>query len=283
MSSSDPVTGGAASDDDKEDESGGAWRFFREVAIVLVCALILSVVVRTFFVQAFYVPSASMENTLLINDRILASKITTRISGVNRGEVVVFKDPGGWLPPTKTTVGPVAKAMEFVGLLPSSSGDDLVKRVIGVAGDHVMCCDAKGQIVLNGVGLVEPYIKPGNGTDQVPFDIVVPADSIFVMGTTAVLLLIPGITLSRTTGSAGRECGGTSRSQGLAIRSIRDRADPSVPFDNPALNNQNAPTPTPSKSWFACAFPIVLRGVASRPAPIRCFDSNVLCGAADST
>lgn len=249
MSSSDPVTGGAASDDDKEDESGGAWRFFREVAIVLVCALILSVVVRTFFVQAFYVPSASMENTLLINDRILASKITTRISGVNRGEVVVFKDPGGWLPPTKTTVGPVAKAMEFVGLLPSSSGDDLVKRVIGVAGDHVMCCDAKGQIVLNGVGLVEPYIKPGNGTDQVPFDIVVPADSIFVMGDNRGSSADSRYHLEQNDG--GVPVGNVVGRVVLKVWPFDQFGTvpiPSVPFDNPALNNQNAPTPTPSKS-----------------------------------
>ena len=90
MSSSESVGDDPVSADDSGSESGGTWRFLREVAIVLVCALVLSVVVRTFFIQAFYVPSASMENTLLINDRILASKITTRISGVSRGDVVVF-------------------------------------------------------------------------------------------------------------------------------------------------------------------------------------------------
>jgi len=156
--------------------------FLREAGIVIVAALVLSVVMRTFFVQAFYVPSQSMENTLLPNDRILASKITTRFSGVNRGEVVVFKDPGGWLTMPAASPGPIQSVFEFLGLLPSSSGDDLVKRVIGVAGDRVQCCDPQGRIVLNGVPLDEPYIKPGVRTDQVDFDVVVPPDNVFVMG-----------------------------------------------------------------------------------------------------
>ncbi|MEI6621868.1 MAG: signal peptidase I [Actinomycetes bacterium] len=161
---------------------GGGWRFLREVLVVFIGALILSVLVRTFLIQAFYVPSQSMENTLMPNDRIIASKITTTISGVGRGEVVVFKDPGGWLPPTAVSTSAVNSVLEFIGLLPSSSGDDLVKRVIGVAGDRVKCCNQAGQIVLNGVGLDEPYVKAGPGTDQVQFDIVVPPSSVFVMG-----------------------------------------------------------------------------------------------------
>lgn len=167
---------------DKPAKSGGSRGCLKEVGIVVVAAMVLSVVIRTFLVQAFYVPSESMENTLMPNDRIVASKITTRIVGVKRGEAVVFKDPGGWLPPVRTNANPVRTVLEFIGLLPSSSGDDLVKRVIGVGGDRVMCCDARGQIVLNGVSLVEPFIKPGAGTDQVKFDVVVPEGSIFVMG-----------------------------------------------------------------------------------------------------
>lgn len=162
----------------------GSLLFLREIAIVLVCALVLSVIVRTFFLQAFFVPSQSMENTLMPDDRIVASKINTTIGGVNRGEVVVFKDPGGWLPASRDgkTSG-TNKVLEFLGLAPSSSGDDLVKRVIGVGGDHVKCCNAKDQIVLNGVGLDESsYIKPGSQNSQVPFDIVVPEGRIFVLG-----------------------------------------------------------------------------------------------------
>ena len=158
----------------------------REILIIVGSALVLSILVRTFLIQAFYVPSESMEDTLQISDRIIASKITTKISGINRGDVVVFRDPGGWLPdlPADSGVGGLIRGgLTFVGLLPSNSGQDLVKRVIGVAGDRVQCCDAKGRIVLNGVPLNETsYIKPGDTTDQVNFDVTVPAGSVFVMG-----------------------------------------------------------------------------------------------------
>ncbi len=155
----------------------------REVGIIVVAGLVLSLILRTFFFQAFFVPSQSMEDTLQVDDRIVASKINTAIGGVNRGEVVVFKDPGGWLPSAgQSTVSPVAKALEFVGLMPSSDGDDLVKRVIGVGGDHVVCCNDSGQLVLNGTALVEPYLKPGTATDQVPFDVVVPPGRLFLLG-----------------------------------------------------------------------------------------------------
>jgi len=224
-----------------ERKSGGAWSFVREIIIVLVCALVLSVVVRTFFVQAFFVPSASMENTLQIDDRILASKITTSISGVKRGEIIVFKDPGGWLPKTKRDVSPVSSALEFVGLLPSSAGDDLVKRAIALGGDRIMCCDANRQIVLNGVALDEPYIKPGRGTDQVAFDIVVPQDSVFVMG-------------DNRGSSADSRYHLNQNDGGIPVSNVVGRVVlkvwpldqfgtepiPDVPFGNPALANQSA-------------------------------------------
>jgi signal peptidase I len=159
----------------------------RELVIIVGVALILSVLVRTFLAQAFYVPSGSMENTLLVQDRILVSKLGNYVGGgaPERGEIVVFTDPGDWLPEPQTpsgVSGAVRNALMWVGLLPSDTGEDLVKRVIGVAGDHVVCCNAKGQIELNGVGLVEPYIKPGSRTDQVPFDVHVPGGQVFVMG-----------------------------------------------------------------------------------------------------
>jgi signal peptidase I len=165
-------------------ESGGAGRWFRETTIIVVSALVLSALVRAFLVQAFFVPSASMEETLLISDRIVASKITTTMSGVSRGEVVVFKDPGGWLPdpppPPDGLRGVVRTGLTFVGLLPSDSGQDLVKRAIAIGGDRIACCDADGRIVLNGVPLVEDYII--GPTAQVRFDVVVPDEGVFVMG-----------------------------------------------------------------------------------------------------
>lgn len=156
----------------------------REVAVVVVVALILSALIRTLLVQAFYVPSASMEDTLLINDRIIASKITKTVAGVHRGDIVVFKDPGGWLSPVEPDDSALRTALTWVGLLPSNTGNDLVKRVIGVGGDRVVCCNDKGQITVNGFALAkeDTYIKPGSTTDQIRFDIVVPDKHIFVMG-----------------------------------------------------------------------------------------------------
>ncbi len=165
-------------------ERGSAGRWVRETTIIIVAALVLSALVRAFLIQAFYVPSASMEDTLLISDRIIASKITTTMSGVSRGEVVVFKDPGGWLPeppaPPEGVRGVLRTALTFVGLLPSDTGQDLVKRAIAIGGDRISCCNADARIVLNGVPLVEDYIK--GPTNQVQFDVVVPDGGVFVMG-----------------------------------------------------------------------------------------------------
>lgn len=160
------------------------WRGLREVVVIVVVALTLSALIRAFLLQAFYVPSASMDQTLRPGDRIIASKITTNVSGVARGEIVVFKDPGDWLPaplpPPDDWRTSVRRALTFIGVLPSDSGDDLVKRVIGLGGDRVACCDAEGRIVVNGVPLDEDYII--GPTDQVRFDVVVPGDGMFVMG-----------------------------------------------------------------------------------------------------
>ena len=128
----------------KESKGGSLGR---ELLIIVGVALVLSVLVRTFVAQAFFVPSSSMEDTLLVQDRILASKLTTELGGVHRGEIVVFTDPGGWLPDTAPPTGvsgAIRKALMFVGLLPSDTGEDLVKRVIGVGGDRIACCDREG-------------------------------------------------------------------------------------------------------------------------------------------
>jgi len=160
------------------------WRGFREIVVIVVVALALSALIRAFLLQAFYVPSPSMEQTLRPGDRIIASKITTELSGVSRGEIVVFKDPGDWLPDPPPASddwrSQIRRALTFIGVLPSDTGDDLVKRAIGIGGDRVACCDAEGRIVVNGVPLDENYIV--GPTDQVRFDVTVPEDSIFVMG-----------------------------------------------------------------------------------------------------
>jgi signal peptidase I len=180
---SDPQNQGEIHDSKKKKNS--LLRSVVEFVVVVVIALALATGIRTFIVQPFFVPSGSMEQTLQIDDRVIASKITTAISGVKRGEIMVFKDPGNWLPPVwQDSDGwrsVLAKAFTFIGLLPSDSGDDLVKRVIGIEGDQVACCNEAGQIVLNGVPLAENSYITGP-TDQILFDVSVPKDSMFVMG-----------------------------------------------------------------------------------------------------
>ncbi len=156
----------------------------RELLTVVGTALVLSILVRTFLIQAFYVPSASMEDTLQENDRIIVSKISTRFTGIDRSNVIVFHDPGGWLgegfPNPYDT--PVGRVLQAVGIVPSNSGNDLVKRVIGVANDQVECCDASGRVTVNGVAIADSYMKEGITSDQVTFSVLVPEGNVFVMG-----------------------------------------------------------------------------------------------------
>ena len=159
----------------------------REVVIVVVLALGLATLGRVFLVQAFLIPSGSMENTLLVGDRVLVSKLTTRFGEVQRGDVVVFSDPGTWLgpiPPGPGGVrGAISDALQFVGVLPSDSEGHLIKRVIGEPGDQVACCDASGRLTVNGEPVDESTVlKPGVDPSLQEFDITVPADSYWVMG-----------------------------------------------------------------------------------------------------
>lgn len=164
------------------ERRSGFLRATRELVLIVVVALIASALLRAFVVQAFYVPTGSMLPEIHLNDKILVS----RIGGVHRGEVVVFKDPGNWIPASEKTASPGAlrSALEFVGLLPQSSDDHLVKRVIGLPGDEVVCCSANGQLTINGKAVDESsYISEGRApADDVAFDIVVPAHHIFVLG-----------------------------------------------------------------------------------------------------
>jgi signal peptidase I len=137
---------------------------WQETILLLGIALVLAIVIKALFVQAFYIPSQSMEPGLVKNDRILVEKVSYWFGGSpQRGDVVVFKDPGGWLN-TEESAGPtngIAKVLSKVGLYPS--GGHLVKRVIGVAGDTIKCCDEKGRLEVNGVALNEKdYARPGD-------------------------------------------------------------------------------------------------------------------------
>lgn len=155
---------------------------WQEVLVLLVMALALAIVIKTFFVQAFYIPSGSMNDTLVKNDRILVEKMSYWFGDVQRGDIVVFDDPGGWLTPAESThaSNPITRALEFVGLYPA--GGHLVKRVIGVGGDHVACC-TKGLVTVNGVPLHEgSYLGPGDQPSQENFSVNVPPGHLWVMG-----------------------------------------------------------------------------------------------------
>ena len=159
----------------------------REIPIIVVSALVVSLVIKTFFIHFFFIPSGSMENTLQVGDRIAVNKFANFFSDIKRGEVVVFRDPAQWLgqAPVETGSRPVVfmkEALVTVGILPDPAKQYLIKRVVGVGGDHVKCCDAKGDLEVNGVSVNEPYIFAGNKPSDSNFDITVPKNYIWVMG-----------------------------------------------------------------------------------------------------
>ncbi|MFB7778019.1 signal peptidase I [Streptomyces bauhiniae] len=163
----------------------------REIPLLLGVAVLIALVLKTFLVQAFVIPSGSMEQTIRIGDRVLVDKFTPWFgSRPARGDVVVFHDPGGWLTGEETpkkndpvVVKQVKEGLTFIGLLPSDNEKDLIKRVIGAGGDRVKCCDAEGRVTVNGVPLTEgAYIYPGNAPSATSFDITVPKGRLWVMG-----------------------------------------------------------------------------------------------------
>jgi len=154
-----------------------------EIAIILVGALLISTLVKGFVTQVFSIPSGSMENTLKVGDRVLVAKF----GGFQRGDVVVFEDPAHWLSGPQPEHSAFEKTLEFIGILPNPGGGYLIKRAIGMPGDRVTCCTAEGAITVNNVALDESqYLYSENGAQvapsNVPFDVIVPADRIFVMG-----------------------------------------------------------------------------------------------------
>lgn len=159
---------------------------------MIVAALVLSFLVKTFLAQPFVIPSESMQTTLEPGDRVVASLLTPGPFDLQRGDVVVFSDPGQWLPPQGpvqrgAVQGAVVEVLQFVGVVPRDAGDHLIKRVIGLPGDRVRCCDKAGHLQVNGVSINEaPYLYPGDAPSQAPeggaFDVTVPAGSMWVMG-----------------------------------------------------------------------------------------------------
>ncbi|NBM15185.1 signal peptidase I [Streptomyces sp. GC420] len=161
--------------------------FWKELPILIGIALLLALLIKTFLVQAFSIPSDSMQNTLQQGDRVLVDKLTPWFgSEPERGEVVVFHDPDHWLTGPAAEQNAVQTFLSWIGLMPSSEDKDLIKRVIGVGGDTVEC-KGTGPVKVNGKALDEPYVFPGNtpctATDaEGQFKIKVPEGHIWVMG-----------------------------------------------------------------------------------------------------
>lgn len=170
------------------------WKaFLRDVAVILVAAIIISFLIKTFLIRSFYIPSESMLGTLRVNDRIIVNELEPKLMPVQRGDIVVFTDPGGWLKgselaPTTPSTGAAAvfeQVLSVVGLTAPDSKNHLIKRVIGLPGDRVACCNSIGQMTVNGVPLTEPYVLLPPGETKVskdPFSVTVPKDSLWVMG-----------------------------------------------------------------------------------------------------
>ena len=164
--------------------------FLRDLLVIFVVALLISFLIKTFLVRSFYIPSASMNNTLLVDDHIIVNELEPTLLPIQRGDVIVFRDPGGWLEPqVAVQQNPIVASLDWlisiVGLSAPDNNDHLVKRVIGLPGDHVTCCNALGQMSVNNMPLAEPYIKqrPGEtAASEVAFDVVVPTNSLWVMG-----------------------------------------------------------------------------------------------------
>jgi signal peptidase I len=159
--------------------------FWRDLVVIVIAALALTILLKAFVVQVFSIPSGSMENTLLPGDRILVSKIVYHFRPITRGDVVVFSGSGSWDPVAQPSHNPLVRlwddAVNLVGI--AGPQTDYVKRVIGIPGDHVICCNASGQITVNGVPLSESsYIYPNDAPSEIRFNIVVPPGRLWVMG-----------------------------------------------------------------------------------------------------
>ncbi|MCX6407593.1 MAG: signal peptidase I [Propionibacteriales bacterium] len=155
---------------------------WQESILLVAIAMVMAVVVKAFFLQAFYIPSESMEPTMLVNDKILVQKVSYWTGDPQRGDIVVFDDPGGWLDASEDAKAsnPIQKALEVVGLFPT--GGHLIKRVVGVGGDRVACCDEQGRLTVNGKGIDEPYLRDPAANSETRFDVIVPKNHLWVEG-----------------------------------------------------------------------------------------------------
>jgi signal peptidase I len=160
--------------------------FWRELPVLIVVALVLALLIKSFVIQAFYIPSASMENTLEIGDRVLINKVVYHLRPIHRGDIIVFDGTGSWdfdNSPASSNI--FTKGLsELEGIVGISHDSSIyIKRVIGLPGDHVACATASGPLTVNGVPLSEAsYLYPGNVPCDGTFSIYVPSGRLWVEG-----------------------------------------------------------------------------------------------------
>lgn len=168
-------------------EAGQGRSFLGELPFLLLVALGLALLLKAFVIQAFFIPSGSMESTLQVGDRVLVNKVVYRVRDIARGDIVVFNGLDSFAPEVVTVeptnpVGRLARrTAAAVGFAPAGERD-FIKRVIGVPGDRVKCCDARGRISVNGVPLDEPYLYADDPPSVTTFDVEVPQGRLWVMG-----------------------------------------------------------------------------------------------------
>jgi signal peptidase I len=231
--------------DGKDGKDGKRRRsFWRELPVLVVVAVVLALLIKSFVIQAFYIPSASMQNTLEIGDRVLINKIVYHTRPIHRGDIIVFDGTGSWDVASPNSLNIFSKAVsELEGIVGISHDSNIyIKRVIGVPGDHVVCCNAKGQITVNGVALSESsYLYPDNQPSAQSFNITVPPGRLWVMGDHRIVSY-------DSRGHMGDPGGGTIPESGVLGRAFVIIWPPSqwgvlnIPatFEQPQLNATNA-------------------------------------------
>jgi signal peptidase I len=241
-----PADGPGGPGDRRRGRNGRRRRsFWRELPVLIIVALVLALLIKSFVVQAFYIPSASMENTLEIGDRVLINKIVFHTRPIHRGDIVVFDGTGSWnITDASASTNIFSKAVsELEGIVGISHDSNIyIKRVIGVPGDRVACCNSQHQVTVNGVPLTEgSYLYPGAQPSAQPFSITVPPGRLWVMGDNRAVSY-------DSRGHIGDPGGGTIPESGVLGRAFVIIWPPSrwgflnIPatFEQPQLNASNA-------------------------------------------
>jgi len=174
----DPVANGSPATETGSESEKHALPFWLEMPLLILAALVIAVVIKTFFFQAFWIPSSSMEDTLQINDRVMVNKLAYRLGDLQRGQVIVFDDPRGVAAPDESLIEAAKRNItEAIGL--SVPRTEFIKRVIGLPGDRIEIVDS--HVLVNGAAIDEPYLKPGSVMPDFG-PVVVPSGEMFVMG-----------------------------------------------------------------------------------------------------